>query len=256
MSNDWRVWDANKKYGEVFYKRATGELPEMESSKAVTKIITPLMQDGNTLVDVGCGGGHYLKSIAKRAETTFDYKGVDATPYYIEQGEKAWKDNQGHEKLTNTSFQVGDIFNVPLEDGTGDVVICNNVLLHLPSVEKPISELIRVSKKYILIRALIGRTSFRVKQVNSPEEYDEKGEPLSFNFHNIYSETYIRQVIDKCGTFKSVKIWEDNDFSADNINKTTDVYDTKNKHKVTTVVNGMQINNYLIQPWTFVLIEK
>lgn len=257
MGNDgWKVWNESKKYGDIFYKRATGELPEMESSKAAAKIITPLMKDGDTLIDIGCGGGHYLKSIVKKAETDFNYKGVDATPYYVEQGKNAWADKQGYEKLNSVSFQVGDIFNIPLEDATGDIVICNNVLLHLPSVEKPISELIRIAKKYILIRALVGRTSFRIKQVNSPEEYDENGEPLSFNFHNIYSEAYIRQIIGKCGSFKSVKIWEDNDFSADNINQTTDVYDAKNQHKVTTVINGMQINNYLIQPWSFILIEK
>lgn len=256
MSNDWRVWNEYKRYGEIFYQRATGALPEMESSKAVAKIITPLMKEDDLLIDIGCGGGHYLKSIAKRATIPFNYKGVDATPYFIEQGKNAWRDNQGYENLKSASFQVGDIFNIPVADETGDLVICNNVLLHLPSVAKPISELIRISKKYVLIRALIGRTSFRVKQVNFPEEYDKNGEPLSFNFHNIYSESYIRQCIEKCGSFKSVKVWEDNDFSAENINKTTDVYDKQNQHKVTTVVNGMQINNYLIQPWSFVLIEK
>jgi len=35
MKENWRIWDKDKEYGDLFFKRAIGELPEMESSKAL-----------------------------------------------------------------------------------------------------------------------------------------------------------------------------------------------------------------------------
>ena len=53
------------------------------------------------LLDVGCGAGHYLKSIKERLNKTVDYIGLDATKYYIDLAKKAFPVNE---------FIVGDIF--------------------------------------------------------------------------------------------------------------------------------------------------
>ena len=257
MDNKQEIWDEAKKYGEIFYQRATGQLPEMESSKAVAKILRDIINDNDTLVDMGCGGGHYLLSIAKNINKNFDYIGLDRTANYLELAKRAWENKQGFNNINSIRFQQGNIYDIPLEANTADVVVCNNVLLHLPSVEKPINELIRVSRKYVLIRTLVGRTSFRIQQVNPEEKYDSEGEPVNYNYHNIYSEDYIRGMISQIGNFKDVKIWLDNDYDADGINNAVHIYDDiDNRHKATTVVNGMQTNNYIIQPWSFILIEK
>ena len=79
--------------------------------------------------------------------------------------------------------------------------MCNNVLLHLPSIVKPIAELSRVARRFILIRTLIGDESFRIQEVFSKEtwpfstvptdqEFDDSGEPTSFGYENIYSWGY------------------------------------------------------------------
>jgi ubiquinone/menaquinone biosynthesis C-methylase UbiE len=151
MNKDtWRIWNQEDEYGQVFYKRATGEFPEMESSKAVANLLKDIIQDSDRILDVGCGSGHYLKSLISTINCNFLYTGIDATFRYIELAKKAFS-NQN-----NTEFMVGDIFDIPVEDNRFDVVMCNNVLLHLPSVQKPINELIRVSKRFVVIRTLIG----------------------------------------------------------------------------------------------------
>ncbi len=67
QTDAWRqAWESEaigKPYGDLFFDRATGKLPEMESSKAAAARITALAKSGDSLLDVGCGAGHYYRSI-------------------------------------------------------------------------------------------------------------------------------------------------------------------------------------------------
>ena len=259
MREKWRIWNEEKNYGDTFFDRAKGNLPEMESSKAVAKKITKLILSGEQILDIGCGGGHYLVSLDKELDIEFKYTGVDSTEYYIQRATEAFLSSESivNPNRISTNFLVGDIFNLPIQDNFAEVVMCNNVLLHLPSIEKPIKELIRVSKKYVIIRMLIGNTAFRIKHVKDPEIYNEDGDPENFYFYNIYSENYIQGLIKNINSVKVFTLESDTDFNPDNIG----VKEYRDNQKevpfnVTKVFNGMQVNNYIIQPWKFLIIEK
>lgn len=254
MIENWRIWDEEKEYGDLFFKRAIGELPEMESSKALAKVVKQLIHEDDLIVDVGCGGGHYLRSLDKALDKNFNYKGVDQTAYYVGNAQKAFSMgiNQ-NSKRKSVEFIVGDIYNIPVEDKTAEVVMCNNVLLHLPSIEKPISELIRISKRYVIIRMLLGVSSFRIKQVENPEEYDENGEPKKFHFYNIYSEAYLRKLLEAYPGIE-VTITDDTDYDPSVFGDTTN-YLSEKPSDLTTTVNGIQLNEYVLQPWKFVVLK-
>jgi ubiquinone/menaquinone biosynthesis C-methylase UbiE len=254
MTN-WKVWDDEKSYGELFYKRAIGELPEMESSKALAKILLPHTNDNDFIADIGCGGGHYLRSLDNQINHNFNYIGIDQTEHYISKAKVAFNDtNNTNKRRQSTKFMVGDIFQIPLKDNEVDIAMCNNVLLHLPSIERPISELIRIAKRKIIIRSLIGEHTLRIKQVHKPEEFDENGEPNKFHFHNIYSKGYIEQLLSK-HNLKNYTFILDLDFNSNAFN-TNDNFIGERPENLTYVLNGMQINTYIIQPWTFLIIEK
>ena len=256
MSMDaWKVWDNEQEYGELFYKRAIGELQEMESSKALAKLIQPYLQEGDKIGDIGCGGGHYLRSLDSKAIKNFHYVGVDQTAYYIQKANEAFSNpiNKNDLRLS-TSFIEGDIFNIPLNDSEVDIAICNNVLLHLPSIEKPISELIRIAKRTVIIRTLIGDHTLRVKQIHKPEEFDSNGEPLHFHYHNIYSKAYIESLLLK-NKIEKFEFIEDTDFKSEAFNSSENFVGQK-PDNLTVVLNGMQLNTYIIQPWTFLIIQK
>ncbi|MDD5679954.1 MAG: class I SAM-dependent methyltransferase [Candidatus Omnitrophica bacterium] len=256
VKDKWRVWDKDKKYGEVFYKRAVGKLPEMESSRAAAKYVAKLVKANYTILDVGCGAGHYLTSLDNILRAPFSYHGIDATAYYVQLAKKAFAKNVNGNLLRKSYvFETGDIFNLKLTDNYADVVMCNNVLLHLPSIEKPIRELWRVTKRFLVVRTLIGKTSFRIKQINPPEEYGRDGEPRNFHFLNIYSQEYISRLAGNLGGVKKYRLIEDKDYNPDNIGRSGDAKEKKS-HNMTVIVNGMQVNNYIIQPWKFLIIEK
>jgi cyclopropane fatty-acyl-phospholipid synthase-like methyltransferase len=75
-----------RRYGQLLYRRAVGELPEMESSKAIAKRVARELIHGDKLLDVGCGAGHYLKSLRNIVPYLFKYVGVDASADYLVDG--------------------------------------------------------------------------------------------------------------------------------------------------------------------------
>jgi ubiquinone/menaquinone biosynthesis C-methylase UbiE len=251
MNENWRVWNINKTYGETLKKRADGSLSEMESSKAVCNLLKPYYTKGMTIADVGCGAGHYLRSLKKRIDQNIDYTGIDATPYYLELAK---------ETFPGVSFVKGDIFNIPFPDYKFDIAICNNVLLHLPPPPiKPIYELIRIAKKYVIIRTVFGARNYIIQEIREPKEIEmrfemhslikEDGTPESYNYFNMYSDEYIFSVINSIDKQLKVSIVEDRFYSEFDNTKI-------GSQSATKVENGKQISGNLILDWRFIVIEK
>lgn len=259
-SENWRIWDKDAEYGHLLFKRAVGELPEMESSKATAKILNDLIGPSDRILDVGCGAGHYLKSLRRYIQTPFFYTGVDATAAYIKLAIEAWRDSE------RTSFQVADIFSLPFADDEYDIVMSCNLFLHLPSILLPLNELFRVCRRSVLIRTLVGERSFRIKEVYSPEthpksfsgspdedEFDKNGEPYSFHYYNIYSHTYLNKLIQRM-PIKDYKIVSDDEYDPNHLIAETERKDAG--PDTTKMIGRWQINGYILQPWAFILINK
>lgn len=253
-------WERHEEYGFRFYQRATGQLPEMESAKAVARIVKRLLPPGGTILDAGCGPGHYLRSLRRAITTPFHYTGLDATKRYIELARKAWRNDR------NADFHLGDIFALPFANDSFDVVISCNVFMHLPSIKTPLRELIRVARGYVLVRTLVGHLSYRIQQVHSPEthpdlypgdpdeeEFDEAGEPKDFLYFNIYSRTYLEKILRRTPKIREFRIYPDTDFDPKNIASelTPDA-----PPDATRIVDGLQVSGYIIQPWHFIEVAK
>jgi len=96
------------------------------------------------IVDVGCGNGSRTIRIAKHLNVDMsNVYGVDYSEDFA----------ITCQSMFNVSKIDLEIDNIPHDDGTFDIVICNQVLEHLKNYSNVIDELIRVTKKkgYILI---------------------------------------------------------------------------------------------------------
>jgi ubiquinone/menaquinone biosynthesis C-methylase UbiE len=94
-----------------------------------------------SILDVGCGEGFTLnrlkeKGIGKKLE------GIEYLKAAIELGHKTYPD---------INIKQGNIYNLPYKDNSFDLVLCTEVLEHLDKPEDGLRELVRVSKKYLVI---------------------------------------------------------------------------------------------------------
>lgn len=245
------LWEKDKIYGDYFYKMAIGKDQEMFSSVALSNQLKKLYKPEMKILDVGCGVGHYLRSLRNRLDVNVKYQGIDSTKYYIDLARKAFGDNK--------MFKVGSIFNIPEKDNEFDIVMCNNVILHLPSPAiKPIKELIRCSKKYIIIRTLFGKRNYIIQELRSESEnnkngeaeiFDKKGKPSHSNYFNIYTTEYYSFILNKINPKLKISYVDDREYkSFDNRKNTTSTG--------TQVINGMQVSGSIILDWKFVIIKK
>ncbi len=248
--NQWRVWDEEQSYGDTLYRRAIGELPEMESSKKMAKEVARVFQAGDSLCDVGCGAGHYLRSLEQTLPAGFGYQGVDATANYVALAQKAFADRP------KTNFIQSDIFAIELPDRSQDIVMCNNVLLHLPSIRIPLAELVRIARKTVFVRFMVGDRSFQIKDIHPQvlgDEFDDDDAPRGFHFYNIYSRDYVNHLVGRIPGVGKWTITRDNDFDPARILASTS--DHNGAIDASGILGGYQVNGYILQPWSVLEIS-
>jgi arsenite methyltransferase len=98
------------------------------------------LRDGETVLDLGSGGGIDVLLSAKRVGATGKVYGLDMTPEMLELARR----NAAEAGATNVEFLAGRIEAIPLPDASIDVVI-SNCVVNL-SVDKPavLAEMFRV----------------------------------------------------------------------------------------------------------------
>lgn len=100
------------------------------------------LKPGQTVLDLGSGGGIDVFLSAQAVGPAGKAIGVDATPEMVWRARKAAKDM----KVTNVEFRLGEIECIPVESNTVDVVISNCVINLSPDKEKVFREAFRVLK--------------------------------------------------------------------------------------------------------------
>ncbi|GAB4580790.1 MAG: arsenite methyltransferase [Anaerolineales bacterium] len=100
------------------------------------------LQPGETVVDLGSGGGLECFIAAKQVGETGHVIGVDMTPEMLTRAREAGQ-RMG---LANVEFREGYIEMMPVEDATVDVIISNCVVNLSPDKPRVLAEMYRVLK--------------------------------------------------------------------------------------------------------------
>jgi len=120
-----------------FWNRDFSYLPgEQERIEEIKNTIPP---DVKSVLDVGCGNGFFVNSLKAGKRQYKKLVGLDLSKEAL--------------KHVKTEKKLGNISNLPFKNNAFDLVTALEVLEHLSQEDfkKGISELQRVSKKYILI---------------------------------------------------------------------------------------------------------
>jgi len=100
------------------------------------------LQPGQTVLDLGSGGGLDCFLAAKKVGESGHVIGVDMTPEMI----KKARATKARMKLKNVEFRQGFLENLPVDDNSIDVTISNCVINLSPDKAKVFSEVFRVLK--------------------------------------------------------------------------------------------------------------
>ena len=100
------------------------------------------LREGETMVDLGSGAGLDCFLAVKKVGTSGKVIGVDMTPEMLDKARANCRKNN----YKNVEFRLGEIENLPVADGTADVVISNCVINLSPEKQRVFNEAFRVLK--------------------------------------------------------------------------------------------------------------
>lgn len=96
--------------------------------------------DPGTVLDAGCGEGETLERLDGLLSGSIT--GIDLNPESVEFAAK---------RIPSGEFQVADLTDLPFEDDSFDLVLCLEVLEHLPAPAPALAELSRVCRGDIVL---------------------------------------------------------------------------------------------------------
>lgn len=152
------------------------------------------LKEGETVLDLGSGGGIDAFRASKLVGNTGKVIGIDATPEMIFKARETAKKYN----YQNVEFRLGEIEHMPIEGSAVDVVVSNCVLNLVPDKRGAFAEIYRVLKPKgrIAISDMVATTAARNHIIN-PDEW------AACIAGAITSEEY-RDVLEKSG-FKEVE---------------------------------------------------
>lgn len=129
----------------LYEKSETSELPEnavLASLGCGNPTALAELRPGETVLDLGSGGGIDVLLSAKRVGPTGKAYGLDMTDEMLALA----RDNQRKAGVANVEFLKGDIENIPLPDNSVDVIISNCVINLSGDKDRVLREAFRVLK--------------------------------------------------------------------------------------------------------------
>jgi hypothetical protein len=150
----WRaysIWEHSASTRELYRRRCRAEEEEMTAHAQAAELLEPLVEDGDTLLDVGCACGQFFHSVRKR-KIPVEYWGIDASPTLVDIGKR---------ELPAFGLAAERLRTLRIEDleGEADHVVCINVLSNIDNYHRPLERLLRVARKSLVLRESVASTA-------------------------------------------------------------------------------------------------
>jgi len=138
------------KLSENYFNIKGGYVHKYYAKKKVNTIKKYVGQDFSVL-DVGCGVGEHAKLLKTITRKIY---GIDISSEMV---------NSANNNLGGTFAMIGDATRLPFPDSSFDIAYTSNTLHHvkeLDNIKNTISEMARVTKKYVIIFELNSKNPF------------------------------------------------------------------------------------------------
>lgn len=140
--NDATARRQDRAWGQIVAEAKAGR--PRHDVEALYDALDPLVSEGTTLLEVGCGGGYYSEIMAHRYPTLV-YRGLDLSPAMIE---------VAREHYPQTEFVVGSAYDLPYADSSIDIVMDGVALIHMPDWRLALTQYARVARSHVVLHGL------------------------------------------------------------------------------------------------------
>ncbi|MFA6915944.1 MAG: class I SAM-dependent methyltransferase [Parachlamydiales bacterium] len=144
--------------------------------KYIANFVGNIYQGNESFLEIGSGSGLIYKEIVPRFISNDKYTGIDSSKNMLAISRM---------RYLKGDFRKDDLFNLTLNDNSFDVVAAFEVFGHLPSIEKPVSEMFRVAKRMVVF------TLWTAEKTNCTYEHIED---TTF-VHYAYSQSDVMDII-------------------------------------------------------------
>ena len=106
------------------------------------KWLCPSPSSSLIVVDVGCGSGYFTKILARCVTEKSKVIGIDPDIRLVKEAERICR----KERLSNVTFKVGSVWQIPLDSNYADLVVSHVVLSNIPRQFDAVLEMKRIAK--------------------------------------------------------------------------------------------------------------
>jgi len=126
-----------------FYEKRAGEKNPTSDNPEMTGLVNRIsgwcrIEDGARVLDLGCYDGYILRRV--RARAAIEGVGIDLSQRAVTLAKRAAE----RENLDGLAFVVSEGSALPFPDASFNVVICSEILEHVPDLDAVLSEIARV----------------------------------------------------------------------------------------------------------------
>ncbi|MBZ9814131.1 class I SAM-dependent methyltransferase [Mesorhizobium sp. CA7] len=194
MSRDWENWDVGEIANEIHSIWQKSPIENAHRQELVDIVLGHVPATAPSILEVGCGSGLIYQKLIGLLPTGSRYMGVDSSLKML---------NIARKSFPKGEFHFGDGYGLLFEDREFDVVLCFEVLGHIPEIEQFVAELLRVSRKTCIF------TTWPSESQEVVENYETIGN-VQF-LHRRYSDAFVRKTVncrklESQGNIESVKL--------------------------------------------------
>lgn len=139
-SRPWENWDA-----PGVAESLDGDWPALPVAPALSALVdlVEIRHGSGPVIEVGCGTGRTYEALMRRfVLRPHGYAGIDVTPVMLE---------RARARYPQADFRAGDVFDLPFADRSFGSVVCTDVLQHLPELDRPLAEMLRVAREHVFL---------------------------------------------------------------------------------------------------------
>ena len=122
-----------------------GDWPSLPVDPALSALVdlVEIHHGTGPIIEVGCGTGRTHEALMRRlALRPHGYVGVDLSPAMVE---------RARARYPRAEFRAADLYDLPFDDQAFGSVVCTDVLQHLPELDRPIAEMLRVAREHAFL---------------------------------------------------------------------------------------------------------